>query len=57
MITRNGIELSARYYGSKTISAIYKGAVLVWEAVNSCFGSGYWIKNKAWSKTDVWRSK
>lgn len=56
MITRNGIELTARYYGTKAISAVYRGAVLVWEAVNSCFGSGYWIKDKSWSSTDGWKS-
>lgn len=56
MITRNSIELAVRYYGTKTISAVYRGAVLIWEAVNSCFGSGYWIKDKAWSSKDGWKS-
>lgn len=56
MITRNGIELTARYYGTKVISAVYKGSVLIWEAVNSCFGSGFWIREKAWSSTDGWRN-
>lgn len=55
MKTRNGLELSAKYYGTKVISAIYQGGVLLWEAVNSCFGSGYWIKSKGWSRTDAWR--
>lgn len=56
MITRNSIELSARYYGTKVISAVYLGARLIWEAVNSCFGSGFWIREKAWSNTDSWRN-
>lgn len=55
MIVRNSIELTARYYGTKAITSIYRGAHLIWEAVNSCFGSGYWIKEKAWSNTDSWR--
>ncbi len=55
MITRNKIELSARYYGSKTITAVYRGAKLLWEAVNSCFGSGYWIREKPWSRADAWK--
>jgi nitric oxide synthase oxygenase domain/subunit len=55
MIVRNNIELTARYYGTKAITAVYRGAHLIWEAVNSCFGSGYWIKEKAWSNTDSWR--
>lgn len=56
MITRNNIELSARYYGTKVISAVYLGSRLIWEAVNSCFGSGFWIKEKAWSNTDSWHN-
>lgn len=56
MITRNNIELSARYYGTKVISAVYLGSRLIWEAVNSCFGSGFWIKEKAWSNIDSWRN-
>lgn len=56
MIICNNIELAARYYGTKTISAIYRGTRLIWEAVNSCFGSGFWIREKAWSSTDFWRN-
>lgn len=54
MIVRNNIELSARYYGKKTISAVYRGAKLIWEAINSCFGSGLWNSDKMWSSTDLW---
>ena len=56
MIYKNGIEMNARYYGSKAITAVYKGAKLVWEAISSCFGSGYWINNRPWSNTDSWRN-
>jgi hypothetical protein len=56
MIIRNGIDLTARYYGTKAITAVYRGARLIWEAVNSCFGSGYWVREKAWSQTDAWRN-
>jgi len=56
MITKNNIELTARYYGLKTISAVYRGTRLIWEAINSCFGSGYWVREKAWSNTDSWRN-
>lgn len=56
MIFRNNIELTARYYGRKTIAAVYKGALLIWEAINCCFGSGFWIKEKAWSSSDSWRN-
>jgi hypothetical protein len=55
MNIKNEIDLTARYYGSKTITAIYKGVRLIWEAVNSCFGSGYWLSSKPWNKDDAWR--
>ena len=55
MKLRNEIELSAKYYGTKVVSAIYRGTKLIWEAINSCFGSGYWVKSKGWSITDAWR--
>lgn len=56
MITKNHLTMQARYYGTKTISAVYYGAKLVWEAISSCFGSGYWINNRPWSNTDSWRN-
>lgn len=56
MIIRKGIDLTARYYGTKAITAVYHGARLIWEAINSCFGSGYWVREKAWSQTDAWRN-
>lgn len=43
------------YYGNKAISAIYHGARLVWEAISSCFGAGYWSGSKSWKGTDAWR--
>lgn len=56
MIIKNSLTMQARYYGTKAISAVYHGAKLVWEAISSCFGSGYWINNRPWSNTDSWRN-
>lgn len=56
MIYKEGKELSSIYFGTKAISAVYYGAKLVWEAISSCFGSGYWINNRPWSNTDLWRN-
>ena len=56
MIYKEGKELSSIYFGTKAISAVYYGAKLVWEAITSCFGSGYWINNRPWSNTDSWRN-
>ena len=41
-------EVLVIYYGWRAVSAIYKGARLVWMAVRSCFGSGYWDGDKPW---------
>lgn len=46
MIFKNGKEVSVVYIGQKAIQAVYMGAVWVWQAVRSCFGSGVWINEK-----------
>lgn len=55
MIYKGGKELTERYYGKKAVSAVYKGAKLVWEAIRSCFGKGCWIEGKPWVDSDPWR--
>jgi hypothetical protein len=56
MIYRNGNELQARYYGKKAILYIYKGAKIVWQAVSSCFGAGYWINSYPWKNDNPWKN-
>ena len=53
MIYKGGIEMSARYYGLKAVTAVYKGAKLVWEAISSCFGSGRKIRTVGKIKTII----
>lgn len=55
MIIINGKLISAIRYGEIALSAVYKGATLVWQAVRSCFGSGRWIKDKPWLGNEGWR--
>jgi hypothetical protein len=55
MIYNGTIGVAARYYGAKAITAVYKGAKLVWEAVSSCFGGGMWMRDRAWKDTDGWK--
>ncbi len=57
MIWIEGKEVGQLWIGGKPVQALYLGAKLIWEAVNSCFGSGFWNKDKAWCKTDFWRIK
>lgn len=40
----------------RAISYIYQGSRLVWQAIRSCFGSGFWTNIKPWSNTEGWRN-
>lgn len=55
MIHINGKSVSAVHFGGKTISTIRKGAILVWQAVRSCFGAGFWRGDKPWIGSDAWK--
>lgn len=57
MIHKENKEISAIYYAGKAISVVYKGSRLVWEAIKSCFGKGYWINDKPWKNKDSWKNK
>lgn len=54
MIYNKGREITEIYQGNKTIKAVYKGAQLVWQAVRSCFGKGFWINEKPWNNQEGW---
>lgn len=49
-------ETTAIHLGTVLVGSIYRGGVLVWQAVRSCFGAGYWMRNKIWDCTDIWRN-
>lgn len=55
MIYKDRKEISGIFVSGKVITAVYKGAVLVWEAINSCFGAGYWRGDKPWIGKDAWK--
>lgn len=38
------------------VQEIYKGARLVWTAVRSCFGAGFWINDKPWLNDEAWKN-
>ena len=38
------------------VQEIYNGARLVWTAVRSCFGAGYWINEKPWLNDEAWKN-
>lgn len=49
-------EFSAITLGRATVTSIYKGMSLVWEAIKSCFGAGFWKNEAPWSNTEVWKN-
>lgn len=55
MITVGGKEVTAVYVGQIVITAVYNGSRMIWSAIRSCFGSGYWQRSKPWSRTDGWK--
>lgn len=55
MIRFNSKEISLIYLGGKAISAVYKGSVLIWQTVRSCFGSGSWVGKKPWIGKEGWK--
>ena len=56
MIFKNNKEVSGIYKDNKVITAVYKGSTLVWQAISSCFGAGYWVDKFPWKNTDAWRN-
>lgn len=56
MINIGNKELESSFIGRRIITQIYKGAKLVWEAIKSCFGAGYWKNDSPWSNTEGWKN-
>lgn len=56
-IFNNNKEIISVFTKNKTIVSIYKGTKLLWEAINSCFGKGFWINIKPWNNKDGWKNK
>lgn len=53
---KDGRQIEQIHYGGKVITAVHKGAILVWQAVRSCFGSGFWINKKPWINDEGWNN-
>lgn len=57
MIRVGNKEIDLVYFSGKAISEVYKGSKLIWQAIKSCFASGYWINEKPWINTEGWKNK
>jgi len=54
-------ELTAKYQRIhknrwKSATAIYRGAQLVWMAIRSCFGAGFWVNERPWLNNEGWKN-
>ncbi|MCM1219917.1 MAG: hypothetical protein NC548_36050 [Lachnospiraceae bacterium] len=54
-----GGEKVGRYSINKEwVAVLYRGvkngAEKIWEAISSCFGSGWWREEDSWSDEDSW---
>ena len=56
MIKINNKDITEVYINSKKISVIYKSGRLIWQAIRSCFGSGFWVNEKPWLNEEGWRN-
>lgn len=56
MIIKNGKEIIEMYHGKTTIVEMYRGKHLIYQAIRSCFGRGYWINSAPFINNDVWRN-
>lgn len=56
MIYKNEREIVSVFKGNIPITAIYRGSKLVWQAVKSCFGAGFWVDTKPWLNNEAWRN-
>lgn len=56
MLRKDGKNVIAVTVKGRITLAIYKGTLLLWEAVRSCFGGGFWQRAKPWLRKESWRS-
>lgn len=49
-------EITSVNYGTRPIAIIYRGARMVWQAIRSCFGKGFWINSYPWDNKDAWKN-
>ena len=56
MIYINKKELESLFLHNIVISQIYKGTIIIWEAIKSCFGAGFWKNDAPWSNNEGWKN-
>ena len=56
-IYSNNKEYIALYYGTRIIKLVSNGAKIIWQAIRSSFGAGYWHNDYPWDNNDMWKSE
>lgn len=56
MIIKGGKQVVAIMRGNKVVQAVYHGAIPIWQAIRSCFGTGIWKSDKPWIGDDNWKN-
>lgn len=56
MLKYNFKNIESLHYGKLIVQEIRRGSLLIWEAVKSCFGSGFWINTKGWINKESWKN-
>ena len=56
MLLFDSKNIETLYLGKQVIQEIRKGAIIIWEAIKGCFGSGFWKNNKGWINKEGWRN-
>lgn len=56
MIYLNEKEISIIEYGGKVLSYVYRKGKMVWQAIKSCFGAGFWTNEKAWINEEPYKN-
>jgi len=56
MIKKDSNDTIAITAKGSVIAMVKHGADIVWQAVRSCFGKGWWINEKPWSNDDAWKN-
>lgn len=49
-------DTEAIYAGGQTITAVYQGDRLVWEAGRCCFSKGPWLNDRPWINELGWKN-
>lgn len=58
MIEKNGHEIIEIHHNNRSITQVWRYVAnvwrIVWEAIRSCFGRGFWTNKMPWLNSDGW---